>query len=38
MRGILKRTSVVCHPESGQKKIAVDTEPDSTPHLIVTYG
>ena len=30
MRGILKRASVVCHPESEpQKKIALDTEQDS---------
>ena len=39
MRGILKRTSVVCHPESeSQKKIALDTEQDSTPKPSVSYG
>ena len=38
MRGILKRASVVCHPESEpQKKIALDTEQDSTPHPSVSY-
>ena len=32
VRGILKRTSAACHPESeSQKKIALDTEQDSTP-------
>ena len=32
VRGILKRTSVTCHPESeSQKKIALDTEQESTP-------
>ena len=32
MRSILKRDSVVCHPESElQRKIALDTEQDSTP-------
>ena len=39
MRGILKRTSVVCHPESEpQKKLALDTEQDSTPHPSVSCG
>ena len=39
MRGILKRTSVVCHPESEpRKKAALDTEQDSTPHPSVSYG
>ena len=38
MRGILKRASVVCHPESEpQKKIALDTEQDS-PHPSVSNG
>ena len=33
MRRILKRASVVCHPESKhQKKIVLDAEHDSTPH------
>ena len=32
VRGILKRASAACHPESeSQKKIALDTEQDSTP-------
>ena len=39
MRGILKRASVVCYPESEpQKKIPLDTEQDSTPHPSVSYG
>ena len=39
MRCILMRANVVCHPESEpQKKIALDTEQDSTPHLSVPYG
>ena len=39
MRGILKRASVVCHPESEpQKKIALDTEQDSTPNPSVCCG
>ena len=39
MRGMLKRASVVCHPESDpQKKIALDTEQDATPHPSVSYG
>ena len=39
MRGILKRACVVWHPESEpQKKIALDTEQDSTPHPSVSYG
>ena len=33
MRGMLKRASVVCHPESElEKKIALDTAQESTPH------
>ena len=39
VRGILKRASVVSSPESKpQKKIALDTEQDSTPHPSVSYG
>ena len=39
VRGILKRTSVVCHRESeSQQKIALDAEQDSTPHPSVSYG
>ena len=39
VRGILKRASVVRHPESeSQKKISLDTEQDPTPHLHVSYG
>ena len=39
VRGILKRASAACHPESeSQKKIAVDTEQDSTPRPSVSYG
>ena len=39
VRGILKRASVVCHPESeSQKKIALDTEHESTPRPSVSYG
>ena len=39
MRGILMRANVVCHPESEpQKKIALDTEQDLTPHPSVSYG
>ena len=39
MRGILKRASATCHPESeSHKKIALDTEQDSTPHPSVSYG
>ena len=39
MRGILNRARVVCHPESEpQKNIALDTEQNSTPHLLVSYG
>ena len=38
-RGILKRASVVCHPESEpRKKIALDTEQDLPPHTPVSYG
>ena len=38
-RGILKRTSVVRHPESeSQKKIAMDTQQDPIPHLSVSHG
>ena len=37
MRGILKRASVACHPESeSQKKLVLDTEHDSSPHLSVS--
>ena len=39
VRGILKRASVVCHPESeAQKKIALDTEQDSIPRPSVSHG
>ena len=39
IRGILKRASVVCHPKSEpQKKIALDTEQDSTPHPSFSHG
>ena len=39
VRSTLKRASVVCHPESEpQKKIALDTEQDLTPHPSVSYG
>ena len=39
MRGILKRASVTCHPESeSQKKIAQDTEQESTPRPSVSHG
>ena len=39
VRGILKRASVVCHPESdSQKKIARDTEQHPIPHPSVTHG
>ena len=39
MRGILKRASVVCHPESElQKEIAMDTEQFSPPYTSVTCG
>ena len=39
VRGILKRASAACHPESeSQKKIALDTEQDSTPRPSVSYG
>ena len=39
VRGILKRASVVCHPESeSQKKIARDTEQDPRPHPSVSHG
>ena len=39
VRGILKRASVVCYPESEpQKNIALDTEQDSTPRPSVSYG
>ena len=39
MRGILKRASIVCHPESeAQKKIALDTEQGSTPRPSVSHG
>ena len=37
--GILKRASAACHPESeSQKKIALDTEQDSTLRPSVSYG
>ena len=36
---MLKRASAACHPESeSQKKIALDTEQDSTPRPSVSYG
>ena len=39
VRGILKRASATCHPESeSQKKIALDTEQESTPRPSVSYG
>ena len=39
VRGILKRASVVCHPESeSQKKIAMDSEQDPIPHPSVSHG
>ena len=39
MRGTLKRASLICYPESErQKRIALDTEQDSTPHPSVSYG
>ena len=39
VRGILKRAIVVCHPESeARKKIALDTEQTSPPHVSATYG
>ena len=39
VRGILKRASVVRHPESeSQKRVALDTEQDPTPHPPVLYG
>ena len=39
VKGILKRASVVCHPESEpQKKIAIDTEQNPTPHPSVSHG
>ena len=39
VRSILKRASVVCHPESGsQKKIATDAEQDPTLHPSVSHG
>ena len=39
VRGILKRASVVRHPESEpQKRFALDTEQDPTPHPAVLYG
>ena len=39
MRGILKRASATCHPESeSQKKIALDTEQESTPRSSVSHG
>ena len=39
MRGIVKRTCVVFHPESeSQKKIAIYTEQDPKPHPAVSHG
>ena len=39
VRGILKRASAACHPESeSRKKIALDTEQDSTPRPSVSHG
>ena len=39
VRGTLKGASVVCHPESEpQKKIALDTDQDLTPHNSVSCG
>ena len=39
VRGILKRASAACHPKSeSRKKIALDTEQDSTPRPSVSYG
>ena len=39
VRGILKRSSVACHPESeSQKRVALDTEQDPTPQPRVSYG
>ena len=39
MRGILKRSSVACHPESeSQKRVALDTEQDPTPQPRVSHG
>ena len=39
VRGMLKRASVIRHPESGSsKKIALDTEQESTPRPSVSYG
>ena len=39
VRGILKRASATCHPESeSPKKIALDTEWESTPRPSVSYG
>ena len=39
VRGILKRTSAACRPKSeSQKKIALDTEQETTPCPSVSYG
>ena len=39
VRGILKGASATCHPESKfQKKIALDTEQESTPRPSVSHG
>ena len=39
VRGILKRASATCHPESeSQKKIAQETEQESTPRPTVLHG
>ena len=38
VRGTLKRSSVACHPESeSQKRVALDTGQDPTPHPRVSY-
>ena len=39
VRGILKRSSVACHPESeSQKRVALDTEQGPTPQPRVSHG
>ena len=39
VRGVLKRASATCHPESeSPKKIALDTEQESTPRPSVSHG
>ena len=38
VRGIMKRSSVACHPESeSQERVALDTEQDPTPQPRVSY-